>query len=194
MTGVSGLGCDRDPASDVKIIERPAVDASPKAMTVPSPKAEINLYVPGPPFRAELCNAEPEKSKGSNRFMVRGICGFQQTANVKCRAVADDFFASVVRKGPGDVTISVYLNVETGKAPRPGEYSGAEMYLTVQNRQEYYHWSSVRVNATLGPGLRSVYIPRTRLEAEPPNTGTEFVSGTLGCDLNPHRDATNIVR
>lgn len=195
VTGVSGLGCDRDPASDVKIIERPAVDASPKTTTVPTRKAEINLYVPGPPFRAELCKAEPEKSKGSNWFAVSGICAFQQTANVNCRAVSDDFYASLLRRGPGDVTISVYLNIETGnKAPTPGKYSGAQMFLTVQNRQEYYHWSSDSVSVTLGAGFRSVHIPRTRLEAEPPNTGTEIVSGTFGCDLNPHLDTTNVVR
>lgn len=196
---VAGLGCDRDPASDVKIIARPTADSTSvaradsisAATARPTSKAELNIYVPGPPFRSELCNVEPEKSKGSSTFVVRGPCPFNHRGDVKCTAVADDFYAAVLRQGPGDVTVSVYLNIETGTAPKPGKHTGAQLFLTVQNRQEYYHWSSDSVSAKIGPGMNYVDVPKTRLEAEPPNTGTEIVSGRFWCQ--PDKDFAPII-
>jgi hypothetical protein len=55
------------------------------------------------------------------------------------------------------------------------------MFLTVQNGQAYYHWGSDSVTAKIGPGLNYVDVPDTRLEAEPPNTGTEIVGGRFWC-------------
>jgi hypothetical protein len=98
---------------------------------------------------------------------------------VKCRAVADDFHTVILRQGPGEATVSVYLNIEFYKGP--GSYDGGQMFLTVQNKGAYYHWGSDSVTTTVAPGLKYVDLPRTRLEAEPPNTGTVIVSGRLWC-------------
>jgi hypothetical protein len=57
---------------------------------------------------------------------------------------------------------------------------------------EYYHWSDDSVDVTIGSGMRTVQIPTTRLAAEPPNTGTEIVSGTFGCKLDPKLDTIRI--
>ena len=183
---ISSIACERDPASNVKIIQRPTVAANaPTATTFPPP----------PPFRSEYCKVPPEASKGSHKLVVTGPCAFEQTSNMACKGAFDDYYASMLRVVPGgDVTISIYLNIETKTAPAPGDYSGAQMFLTVQNAQEYYHWSSDSVNATIGPGMRTVHIPTTRLEAEPPNTGTEIVSGTFGCTPNAKLDTTRVVR
>jgi hypothetical protein len=111
---VLSLACDSNPASDVKIVERPATNASPPMDTMPSPKSEVNVYVPGPRFSSEMCAVQPEKSKGPYKFVAKGPCAFEQTGNMSCRGSSDDYYASLLRQGPGDVTISVYLNVETG--------------------------------------------------------------------------------
>lgn len=180
---ISSVACERDPASNVKIIARPtATAAAPIAPTFP----------PSPPFRSELCKVQPEAAKGPHRFVVEGPCAFEQTSNMACKGAVDDLYASLLRQGPGDVTISVYLNIETVAAPAPGKFSGAQMFLTVQNGNDYYYWSSDSVTATIGPGMRTVTIPRTRLDAEPPNTGTEFVSGTFGCNPNAKIDTTRV--
>jgi hypothetical protein len=61
-------------------------------------------FVPAPPFTSELCNLQPEEKKGSSAFDVKGPCTFHVTTNVKCSAVVDDFYTSVLRKGPGEAT------------------------------------------------------------------------------------------
>jgi hypothetical protein len=186
---VAGLACDPDPASEVKVIARPVATATPVAAAdsgtsvnpVPVKKSELNVYVPGPAFRAEQCNVEPETSKGQSTFSVKGICAFEQQSDVKCSAVADDFYTALLRQGPGKSTVAIYMNIETIHPPRPGKYTGAQMTLSVQDGQSYHHWSSDSVTATIGPGMNYVDIPTTRLQPEPPNTGTEIVSGRFWC-------------
>lgn len=180
---ISSVACERDPASNVKIIQRPTVAAN--AATTPT-------FPPPPPFRSEFCKVPPEATKGPHRFVVEGACAFEQTSNMACKGSLDDLYASLLRQGSGDVTISVYLNIETVAAPAPGQFSGAQMFLTVQNGKDYYYWSSDSVTATIGPGMRTVTIPKTKLEAEPPNTGTEIVSGTFGCNPNAKIDTTRV--
>ena len=179
----SSAACERDPASNVKIIARPTATA-----TQPLP----TTYPPTPPFRSELCKVPPEATKGTHRFVVEGPCAFVQTSNMACKGSLDDLYASLLRAGPGEVTVSVYLNIETVAAPAPGKFSGAQMFLTVQNGNDYYYWSSDSVTATIGPGMRTVTIPRTRLDAEPPNTGTEIVSGTFACNPDAKLDTTRV--
>jgi hypothetical protein len=55
------------------------------------------------------------------------------------------------------------------------------MFLTVQNRDAYYYWSNDSVETIVGPGLKYVDVPRTKLDAEPPNTCTERVGGRFWC-------------
>jgi hypothetical protein len=174
VTCFSALGCDRDPASDVRIIARPTAAAG--SVTIDS-----SGWVAPPAFRPGLCTVQPEKSKGSSKFVARGPCTFDHGADVKCTAVYDDFYTALLRPGLGDATVAVYFNIETGTAPKPGKYTGGQMFLTVQNGQAYYHWGSDSVTATIGPGMKYVDVPETRLQAEPPNTGTETISGRFGC-------------
>lgn len=181
---VSGLACDRDPASEVRIVARPP--AAPGSVVAAS-----GGFIAPPAFRPELCNVQPEKTKGSSTFVVRGPCAFNHGGDIKCTAVVDDFYTALLRQGLGDATVSVYFNIETVKAPEPGEYAGGQMFLTVQNGEAYYHWGSDSVRATIGPGLNYVDIPETRLEAEPPNTGTEIVSGRFWCQ--PDKDFAPII-
>lgn len=178
------FACERDPASNVKIIARPVAPAGIKVDTA--------KYAPPPPFRADLCKLQPEQAKGSSKFVIRGPCDFHHTADVKCRATVDDFYTMLVRQGPGSATASVYLNVETYGGP--GTYTGGQMFLTVQNGEAYYYWSNDSVRTTVGPGMKYVDVEKTELQAEPPNTGTEVVSGRFWCDPHATFDTTKIVR
>lgn len=181
----SALACDPDPASELKIIPRPA--ATPGSVV-----SDSGGFVAPPAFSPELCNVLPETSKGSSTFVVKGPCTFDHGGDVKCSTAFDDFYTALLRKGPGDATVAIYFNIETVTAPRPGKYSGGQMFLTAQNGQAYYHWGSDSVTAIIGPGLKYVDVPETRLEAEPPNTGTELVGGRFWCQ--PYKEFTPIVR
>jgi hypothetical protein len=174
---IAFAACDKDPASKVRIIDRP-----PRAVAIHDTAATpvpVDPYKPPPPFKSDLCNVAPETTTGRTTFVANGPCSFKHTADVKCRAVADDFHTVILRQGPGEATVSVYLNIEFYKGP--GSYDGGQMFLTVQNKDAYYHWGSDSVTTTVAPGLKYVDLPRTRLEAEPPNTGTVIVSGRLWC-------------
>jgi len=162
----------------MKIIARPTV--APGSVAIDSGVAFQ--------FRSELCNVQPDTAKGSSALAVKGPCTFDHAADVKCTAVVDDLYAALLRKGLGEATVAIYFNIETGSAPKPGEYKGGQMFLTVQDGHAYYHWGSDSVTAKIGPGLKYVDVPETRLEAEPPNTGTEIISGRFGClpDLSFH--------
>ena len=85
----------------------------------------------------------------------------------------------MMRQGPNETTVSVYLNVEFYKGQ--GNYEGGQMFLTVQDKDAYYHWGSDSVKTTIGPGVKYVDIPPTRLEGEAPTEGTVVVSGRLWC-------------
>jgi len=168
--------CDDDPASKVKVIERPAgtVAARPDSDT-----SSIYKWKPAPEFRSEMCNVTPETEKGRTTFVANGPCSFRHHANVKCSAALDDFHAVMLRHGPNDATVAVYLNVEFYKGA--GNYEGGQMFLTVQDKVAYYHWGSDSVKTTVGPGVKYVDIPPTRLEGESPTKGTVVVSGRLWC-------------
>jgi hypothetical protein len=167
------IACDADPASKVKVISRP-----PGAVAQ-STDTTIPKFQPPEPFRPELCNVEPETEKGKTTFVAKGPCSFKHEANVKCRAALDDFHTVMTRHGPYEATVSVYLNVEFYKGQ--GNYEGGQMFLTVQDKDAYYHWGSDSVKTTIGPGVKYVDIPPTRLEGEAPNKGTVVVSGRLWC-------------
>ena len=187
---IASLACERDPASNVKIIARPPAAPAPSAVPgqeEPSQPLIVTGNLPvntaasaaeAPPFKPELCKLQPDTA-GSSTFRVKGPCAFQHSGNVKCRAVVDDFYTTLLRKGPGEATTAVYLNVEYFKGP--GTYDGGQMFLTVQNGDAYYHWSSDSVKTIVAPGLKYVDVPTTKLDAEPPNTGTAIVSGRLWC-------------
>jgi len=187
VMGVAALACERDPASNVKIVARPTVAPGSAAF-------DSSGFVAPPAFRPELCNVQPEKTKGSSKWVVKGPCTFDHNADVKCSTAFDDFYTALLRHGPGDATVAVYFNIETGSAPKPGECTAGQMFLTVQNGQAYYHWGSDSVTAKIGPGLKYVDVPETRLEAEPPNTGTEIVSGRFWCQPDLSAPGPTIVR
>ncbi len=159
--------CDRDPASNVKIIARPAAV---------SDSAATPIMVA---FRPELCVLPPEDSVGKSTFVAKGPCSFRHEASLRCRRSIDDFYVAILRKAPGDATVAVYINVETYKGP--GRYKNTQMFLTVQDGISYYHWSNDSVSISVGPREQFVDLPTVHLEAEPPNTGTEIVTGKLWC-------------
>ncbi len=179
---ISFAACERDPASKVKIIDRPA----PPAVAIHDSTATPNPadpFKPPPPFKSDLCNVAPEPATGHTTFVAEGPCSFKHTADVKCRAIADDFHSMLLRQGPNEATVSVYLNIESYKGA--GEYVDGQMFLTVQNKDAYYHWGSDSVHTSVPADFRYVDLHKTRLEAEPPNTGTVLVSGRLWCANNP---------
>ncbi len=165
----SFVACEKDPASNVKIISRPV--AAGTALDTPK-------FAPPPPFHADLSFSGP--------------CSFRHTADVKCHAAVDDFYTMLVRHGPGNATTSVYLNVETFGGP--GTYGGGQMFLTVQNGDAYYYWSNDSVRTHVGPGMKYVDVEKAPLPAEPPNTGVDTVSGRFWCDPHATFDTTKIVR
>jgi hypothetical protein len=158
--------CDKDPASKIKIAARPVQNINPSSHIVA-------------PFKPEMCALQAEDSTGSSTFKATGPCSFHHEGNLKCRRTVDDFYVAILRKGPGVTTMAVYINVEAYKGPGP--YDNAEVFLTVQDGLSYYHWSSSSVHVDVGPEEKYVDIPETSLAAEPPNTGTEVLSGRLSC-------------
>jgi hypothetical protein len=166
------VACDRDPASDVKIVARPV--AVPGAAAVDTP-----TFTPRPPFTAELCAIQPETVPGKSKLAVTGPCTLTLTDNVKCDAELDDFYVVSLLHAKGEATVSMYVNIESYKGP--GKYTAGQMFLTVQNGSAYYHWGSDSVETTVANGLRYVELKNVRLEAEPPNKGTELLSGRLWC-------------
>jgi hypothetical protein len=162
---IVALACKPDPAKSVKIVAPPPAP----------PAAQAAL----PPWDASFCALPPEDSTGKSKFVATGPCAFHHEGNTLCRGLTDDFHVIMLRKGPGASTVSVYINVEFYKGS--GRYSNAQMFLTYQNGTSYYLWGSDSVHITVTAGQKSVVLPKNKLEAEPPNTGTEVVSGTLWC-------------
>lgn len=172
---LAAFACKPDPARSVKIIAPP-----------PAPPAAQAAF---PPWQPEFCALPPEDSTGSSKFVAEGPCAFHHEGNTLCRGVTDDFHVVMLRKAAGEATVSVYINVEFYHGP--GRYTNAQMFLTYQNGNAYYHWGSDSVRIIVTAGLKSVVLPATKLEAEPPNTGTEVVSGTFWCGalLDPNKAA-----
>jgi len=233
-TCLVALACDKDPARSVKIIARPpaavtyaaappvaAVQApdspAPRASETPvrlsgaaaanTPKGVASQPEAAAPavatdWRPPGCPPSPETSSGPSSLAVAGPCAFEHRSAVACEALADDFLVTVSRKAADGVALMVFINVEHYKGP--GDYTGAQMFVGVQDKKNIYRWSSDTVKITVGGGEESVALPATRLEAEPllvnctgPMTnfqceglgeakafeGTiEVVSGTLRCE------------
>jgi hypothetical protein len=169
------LGCKPDPAKSVKIIA--------PAPAPPAPQAALL------PWQADFCTLPPEDSAGSSKFVAKGPCAFHHEGNTLCRGLTDDFHVIMLRKGAGGAAVAVYINVEFYKGP--GHYAKAQMFLSFQTGTSYYLWGSDSVHIAVTPGQKSVVLPPTKLQAEPPNTGTEVVSGTLWCGalLDPSKAA-----
>lgn len=169
---VAAFGCKPDPAKSVKIVA-PA----------PAPPAAQSVL---PLWQSDFCALPPEDSAGSSNFVAQGKCGFHHEGNAKCRGLADDFHVMVVRRAAAQATVSVYINVEHYHGA--GKYDGAQMFLTFQNGENYYYWGGDSLHITVTPLERSVVLSPYKLEAQPPNTGAELVSGTFVCgallDLN----------
>jgi hypothetical protein len=160
------VACKPDPAKSVKIVD--------KGVGTPPPQAAL------PPWQDSNCNLAPEPKKGASTFVAKGPCSFTHTGNAKCRSMTDDMYALFLRKAAGENTVAVYLNAEQFKGA--GDYTDAQMTLTFKNGVNFYYWSSDSVHVTVSPDKDSVVLPENTLVAEPPNTGTVVVSGTLICD------------
>lgn len=152
-------------------------------------------------WRPPGCPPPPEASSGPSNFIVSGPCAFEHRTEVACESLEDDFLVTLTRKAAGGSTLMVFINVEFYKGP--GEYTGAQAFLGLQDKTNIYRWSSDTMKATVGKNEESITIPETRLDVEPmflnctgtmrnfqcqdrgamaeiPLT-TEVVSGTLRC-------------
>ena len=152
-------------------------------------------------WRPPGCPPPPETSSGPSNFTVIGPCAFEHRAEVACEALDDDFLVTLTRKAAGGGTLMVFINVEHYKGP--GDYTGAEIFVGLQDKANVFRWSSGSMNATVGKGEKFITMPETRLEWEPtfvnctgpmtnlqcqgrgamsdfPHT-TEVISGTLRC-------------
>ena len=224
--------CDEDPARSMRIIPRPPAAVSPaparRAETqppavVPTPdtqSARSSGTAARPPrsgaptssaevarsvatdWRPPGCPPPPEASSGPSSFTVAGPCAFEHRNAVACESLGDDFLVTLSRKAAAGVALMVYINVEHYKGP--GDYTGAQIYVGLQDKINIYRWSSDTMNITVGSGEQSVTLPATTLEAEPlfvnctgPMTNfqcegrggaaefqktREIVSGTLRCE------------
>jgi len=161
---IAALSCKPDPAKSVKIVGA-APTAGPVAPTLP-------------PWKDGNCKLAPAEPGGST-FAATGPCAFQHSGVAKCHAVTDDGYAQVLRNTTDGGTVGLYINVETYSGAK--SYQNAQVILTYQKGSSYYHWSSDSVAITVSPGFKSLVLPSNNLRAEPPNTGTEVVSGTLLC-------------
>ncbi len=223
--------CDEDPARSMKIVPRPPAAVSPAAArpaetppapaagAVPERRAARSSGSAGPPgtgasspsaevepaaatdWRQPGCPPPPEASPGPSAFTAAGPCTFKHRGAVACEALGDDFLVTLSRKAAGGATLMVYINVEHYHGP--GDYSGAQIFLGLQDKFNIYRWSSDKLSITVGSGQESVTLPATSLEAEPMFTNCtgpitnfqcegrgfadeflktrEVVSGTLRC-------------
>jgi hypothetical protein len=153
-------------------------------------------------WRPPGCPPPPEASSGPSSFTAAGPCAFEHRGAVACESVADDFLVTLSRKAARGVALMVYINVEHYHGP--GDYTGAQIFVGLQDKINIYRWSSDTLNITIGSGEESVTLPATSLEAEPlfanctgPMTNfqcggrggadefektKEVVSGTLRCE------------
>ena len=224
--------CDEDPARSMKIIARPPAAVSPAAARpavtppraagpTPDTQAARSSATAAPPprsgassssagvarpaaatdWRPPGCPPPPEASSGPSSLTVAGPCAFEHRNAVACESLGDDFLVTLSRKAAGGVALMVYINVEHYKGP--GDYTGAQIYVGLQDKINIYRWSSDTMNITVGSGEQFVTLPATTLEAEPlfvnctgPMTNFQFegrggesefektrevVSGTLRC-------------
>jgi hypothetical protein len=160
------VACKPDPAKAVKIVD--------KGVGTPAPQAAL------PPWQDSNCNLAPEPAGGKSTFVAKGPCSFTHTGTAKCRSLTDDSYALFLRNASGEATVAVYINTEQYKGA--GNYTNAQITMTYQNGTNFYYWSSDSVHVTIPQGEGSVILPENKLEAEPPNSGTEVISGTLVCD------------
>ncbi len=152
-------------------------------------------------WRPPGCPPPPEASSGPSSFTVSGPCAFEHRTEVACEALEDDFLVTLTRKAAGGGTLMVFINVEFYKGP--GDYTGAQIFVGLQDKKNMYRWSTDTMKATVGKGEQFITMPETRLEWEPayldctgPMTNyqcggrgamsdlpitTELISGTLRC-------------
>ena len=157
--------CQPDPAKSVKITDAGAAPPPPQAILAPWQDAN--------------CSLEPESEPGASTFTSTGPCSFKHTGTAKCRALIDDMYALFLRNSATVGTVALYVNTEGYKGP--GEYKDAQISLTYQNGNAYYHWGSDSVHLTVSPGEKSVVFGENTLQPEPPNKGAVVVSGKLIC-------------
>jgi hypothetical protein len=165
------LGCEQDRARSVKIIPRPpsaapvpAAVAPPAAGPIGGPAAPPTAVRPAQSWHPPGCPPPPGGANGPSSFTVTGPCAFQHRAAVDCEGTADDFLVTLSRQAARGATLMVYINVEFYRGP--GSYTGAQMFVGVQDKTSIYRWSSDSVSITVGPDERFVSLPTTRVDVE----------------------------
>jgi hypothetical protein len=165
--------CDEDPARSVKIIARPALPADRAAKIAPSSYASTQ-------WRPEVCPPPPESSKGQGTFVATGACAFEQTGQVNCIALGDDFFIDLSRPAAMGATLRMWVNVERYKGP--GKYHGNGMLVSVRTTDEVFPWNGGELTMTVGDGERFVTVePATLLPGFMRGAGPIHVTGKLWC-------------
>ncbi len=194
------------PAAGTATVSPPKATAAPPEEAVrPARKTAGAARAEEPsaaaPWQPSGCPPPPEASSGRSNFTASGPCAFEHRTEVACEALEDDFLVTLTRKAAGGGTLMVFINVEFYKGP--GDYTGAQIFLGLQDKKNMYRWSTDTMTATVGKGEAFITMPETRLQWEPaylnctgPMTNyqcegrgamsdlpitTETISGTLHC-------------
>jgi hypothetical protein len=164
--------CDEDPARSVKILARPALSAD-QAKIAPGRRAATR-------WRPELCPPPPEASQGRGAFVATGACAFEQTGQVNCIALGDDFFVDLSRPSAMGATLRMFINVERYKGP--GRYEGSQMLVSVRTDDEVFPWNGGELTMTVSEGEQLVSVePATLYPGFMRGAGPIEVTGKLWC-------------
>ena len=164
-------GCDEDPARSVKILARPPLPADQAARLARSARV--------PAWRAELC-PPAEASKGQGSFSAEGACSFEQTGQVHCIALGDDFFIELSRPAAHGATLRMLGNVE--RYSGPGRYTGSQLLVSLRTDGEVFPWNAGSLSMIVGEGERFVNVEPTTLYPGPVRGADPLrVAGTLWC-------------
>lgn len=169
--------CDEDPARSLKIIARP-----------PLPEAESQSLARSsrvPAWRAELC-PPAEAARGQGSFSAQGACAFEQTEQVNCIALGDDFFIELSRPASHGATLRIFGNVE--RYAGPGNYTGSQLLISLRTNSEVFPWNAGGLSMTVGEAERFVRVePATLHPGSVRGAETLQVAGTLWCRATPSR-------
>jgi len=151
--------------------------SNPPATPSVAPVGPIPLWQVG-----QCPDPEPVPAQASN-LTFSGVCNFSQTGALTCNAAADDFYLYTRRTLASGLPVVFYINVESYHGP--GTYNdNVQVLMTIQDGRGLYRWSDYHGAMTVGPGERTATLLKTAvMQPEPgtPTSGTEFVSGTIGC-------------
>lgn len=167
--------CDEDPARAVRILARPPLSAAEARKLATSARV--------PAWRPALC-PQAEASQGQGSLSVTGACTFQQTTQVNCVALGDDFFIELARPASAGATLRMFGNVE--RYTGPGSYEGSSLLISLRTDTEVFPWNAADLRMTVEAGEQFVRVePATLHPGSVRGAGTLQVGGTFWCRAPP---------